>query len=371
MKTYIKIPFILIVLASMFTACEPVTPEDDPSSQHCANYFPNVPIVGGGVSNYKSYRNNHYKFSITADGTVLDIKVEFKGTNGRIYLLNSAGDYLTSSYDGVSNSLTAYEFQKSGTYFIVIASENTGDYNLQICGSLADLNPIPSDKLSFNDQVITEGGGISSYKSWRNLHYSFEVTENTSDVDFIVKSNKTNCRIYLLNSAGDYVTSSYDGTNALISPYQLNKGIYSIVVASEEGKETSFGLDIFCKKAIVKNQKLIASSKFSKKVGSLNLGGGINEYKSPLSKKFNFSVLERSHIDLVASSSGLNHRIYILNSAGDYVTSSYVGVQSSVAQYELNVGSYTAVITGDKDKNGTFDVKLHGKAGAITDLQPK
>jgi hypothetical protein len=29
------------------------------------------------------------------------------------------------------------------------------------------------------------------------------------------------------------------------------------------------------------------------------------------------------------------------------------------------------VVCGDKDKNGTFDINLHDKSGAVTDLQPK
>jgi hypothetical protein len=363
---------LALLLTMLMSSCTPEsTPNNPTPSNHCKNYFENITIVGGGIDNYNSWRNNHYKITIANDKTTISIKADFKGVNGRIYLLNSAGDYLTYSDIGTSVALEDFVVNKAGTYYIILNSEDVGTYSLDICGDVATVEVLKSTKISFDNQNMAVGGGTDSYNSWRNKHFSFEVPEDNTFIDFLVKSKVTNCRIYIINSAGDYLTYSDIGTYTKVSPFNFKKGTYYIVVNGEEDKATTFDLTVYSKAASIINAKNISSTNFSKKTGSFNPGGGVDNYSSLLSRKFTFSVSTLTHIDLIANSSGLNTRLYLLNSTGNYITYSDVGTYNRIESHKLTKGTYTVAVNGDEDKNGTFDLILHSQEGTVTDLVPK
>jgi hypothetical protein len=363
--------YLLLSLIIITTWLQSCTPEDGVLSNRCKNFYDNVPIVGGGNDNYNSYRNNRYKINIANDKSTITVKAEFKGVNGRIYLLNSAGVSVKYSGAGTSSSIEDYVIDKAGIYYIVLNSNESGTYSLDICGSVASVDVINADKKSFDNQNMVTGGGNDAYNSWRNKHFNFDVTEDDSDIDFAVKSKTTNCRMYILNSAGNSIKYSGNGLYELISPLNLKKGTYSIVVCGEEGKSTNFDLAIYSKSGVIINQGAINSTIFSKKDGTFSLAGGIDNFTSLQNRKFTFTANSTTYIDLVGNSSGLNSRIYLLNSAGNSIKYSGNSVSNSIEQFQVTSGTYTVVMCGEKDKSGTFDITLHSKDGAVTDLVPK
>ncbi len=362
---------LIFFFALLISSCKSESIPTDPALNRCKFFYDNVPIVGGGVNNYNSWRNNHYKITIANDKTTISIKAAFKGVNGRIYILNSAGNSINYTNTEISPSIDDFVIDKAGTYYVVLNAEGIGTYSLDICGSVAAAELINSSKISFDNQNMPVGGGVSIYNSWRNNHFSFEVTEDDSDVDFLVKSKVTNCRIYILNSAGNSVSYTNTGTFPEISPLNLKKGLYYIVVNGEEDKATSFDLTIYSKTGVVANTKSITSTAFSKKTGAFSPGGGVDNYNSLLSRKFTLTVAATTYIDLIANSSGLNNRIYLLNSAGNSMTNTNSGVVTEIIAYKIDKGTYTVVVNGDKDKNGIFDLTLHSQEGTVSDLVPK
>jgi hypothetical protein len=364
-----QVLFVLLALTIFLQFCSP----DDSAtpSGRCKNYFDNVPIVGGGNDNYNSFRNNRYKIAIATDKSTITVKAEFKGVSGRIYILNSAGNSIKYSSVGISESITDYIIDKAGTYYVTLNSNEPGTYSLDICGNVSNVETISATKKSFDNQNMLVGGGQDSYNSWRNKHFTFEITEDDSYVDFTTKSKTTNCRMYILNSAGNSIKYSGVGIYEGISPLNLNKGIYSVVVCGEESKATTFDLAIYAKSGVVTNANNVNSTSFTKKTGLFSPGGGIDSYTSLTNPKFTFTVNAPTQIDVIANSAGLNCRIYLLNSAGNSIKYSSVGISTTIEQLQLASGTYTVVMCGDKDKNGSFDVILHSKEGTVSDLVAK
>jgi hypothetical protein len=370
MKTLKKqILFMLLALTIFLQSC---TPDDSATPfGRCKNYFDNVPIVGGGTVNFNSFRNNRYKVNIPSDKSTITIKAEFKGTNGRIYILNSAGNSIKNSDANISVSITDYLLDKAGTYYVVLNTNEPSTYSLDICGDVSTVETISASKKSFDTQSMLTGGGTVAYNSWRNKHFTFEITEDDSYVDFTTKSKTTNCRMYILNSAGTSIRNSDVGTYEAISPLNLNKGIYSVVVCGEESKATNFDLAIYSKSGVVTNANNVNSTSFTKKTGQFSPGGGTTAFTSLTNPKFTFTVNTPTRIDVIANSAGLNCRIYLLNSAGNSISNSDVGISTNIEQLQLASGTYTVVMCGEKDKNGSFDVVLHSKEGTVSDLVPK
>jgi hypothetical protein len=218
---------------------------------------------------------------------------------------------------------------------------------------------------------VSIGGGVDAYNSWRNKRFTFEIKEDDSDIDFVFKSKTTNCRMYVLNSAGNSIKYSDVGLYEGISPLNLKKGIYSLVVCAEEGKSNNFDLSIYSKSSVIVNASNINSSNFSKKNGVFNLAGGVDNFNSLTNPKFTFTANSTTYIDLVGNSSGLNSRIYLLNSAGNSIKYSGNSISNSIEQYQITSGTYTVVMCGEKDKNGSFDIILHSKDGVVSDLVAK
>lgn len=358
----------LLVVTTLFQSC---TPEDTILSNRCKNFYDNVAIVGGGTDNFNSYRNNHYKITIANDKATITLKAEFKGTNGRIYILNSAGNSVKYSGNGTSVAIEDFVVDKAGTYYVVLNSKEPGTYSLDICGGVTSSSVITADKKSFDNQNMTVGGGQDAYNSWRNKRFNFDVTEDDVDIDFVMKSKTTNCRIYILNSAGNSIKYSGLGVNEEITPLNLKKGTYAAVVCGEENKSTNFDLSIYAKSGVVTNSNTVNSTSYVKKTGSISQAGGIDSYTSLQNPKFTFTVNTPTYIDVITNSAGLNCRTYLLNSAGNSLKYSGSGVFNSIEQFQINSGTYTAVVCGEKDKNGTFDVILHSKEGTVTDLVAK
>ena len=368
LKKYLMLSLITVV--AFIQSCAPIA-NNIVSSNRCDNFYDNVPIVGGGIDNYNSYRNNRYKINIANDKSTITVKAEFKGVSGRIYLLNSAGSYVVYSSAALSPSIEDFVVDKAGIYYVVLNSNEPGTYSLDICGGVSSVEVINADKKSFDSQNMVTGGGNDAYNSWRNKRFTFDVTEDNSNIDFVMKSKATNCRMYILNSAGNYISYSGNGVYEQISPLNLKKGTYNIVVCGEYGKTTNFDLAIYSKSGVVINPSNVNSTTFSKKYGSFSLAGGVDAYNSLQNRKFSFTVNSTTYIDLIGNSYGLNCRMYLLNSAGNYTNYGANGVYSSIEQLQVISGTYTVVMCGDKDKNGTFDVILYSKEGAVTDLVAK
>lgn len=348
----------------------------EPNSQlpddHCANYFENVPIIGGGINNFNSFRNNHYKIVIPKDNSTISISVKITGANGKIYLLDDAGNYLTYSSEGTNVAIDKFKIRNEGNYIIVINSENQGIYSLDICGDVLSAEPLIADVINFNAGNWNPAGGINHYNSWRNKHFSIDVKEDNSYIDFIAKSQGLSCKIYILNSAGEYITYSSEGTDVQIIAFKIvYKGTYSIVICGEDDNIGTFDLSMVSKSGVIQNAKKINSTNFNPHSGAWNPGGGMNNYISPKNDKYFFTVSKTTHIDLVAKAAGANAKIYILNSANDYITYSSEGLQPTITQYKITPGDYSAVLTTGENKSGTYNLIIYSKEGTISDLIPK
>lgn len=102
MKTLkLLFPSLFVISLLMFNSCEldPLNPSSNPN--HCKDYFENQDIIGVGLNDYKSYRNNHYELIINKAKAIISLRSIFQMTNGRIYILNSAGNYINYSSPGI------------------------------------------------------------------------------------------------------------------------------------------------------------------------------------------------------------------------------------------------------------------------------
>jgi hypothetical protein len=365
MKSFIQLSLLILIFGFTFQSCE-IIPEDS-SNGHCPNYFENIDIIGGGSNQYNSYRNNHYEMNVNTDNTIITLSCIFNGTNGRMYILNSAGDYIQYSSEGQQVDITSYNISKSGKYYIIICAEQAGTYDLDACGSIALIRQ-NNETSALNQQKTPDGGGINTYNSWRNIHYAFEVKNNSTYIDFLVNSKSGNTRIYILNSAGNYIQYSSEGTRPNIVGYELPKGKYQLIVCNEVDKPNNFDLSMYFLQGSVSPLTFMPSTSYSAKMSSFT-GDGINEYNSPKNKKYRLVVNELTHIDCLLKTSGLNGRLYILNSAGNYIQYSNEGVNTGIISYEIPKGIYTIVVCGEKGKSGKFDIGIVSKSGSISDLQ--
>lgn len=244
---------------------------------------------------------------------------------------------------------------------------------MEICGDVDKVSRIDNFKFNFSNEVLISAGGIDAKNSWRNKHYTFTVNQDNSIVDFVVNSRDINCRLYILNSVGDYINYSSLGRTLeeIIAFEFVKKGIYTVVVCGEEDKAGGFDLSFYSKVGILSDIRILNSTNFNPHCGIWKPGGGIDNELSPLNDKFSFTIKDRTFIDVISNAAGTNSRIFILNSANKYITYSSIGVNPKVVEYNLLPGSYSLVLTAPENTSGTYCVTIHSKEGSITDLIPK
>lgn len=373
-KTNFKIYIILAATLLVTTfACDPIHVSPFPGV-NCIAFYEDVPIVGGGDYEYNSYRNNHYKIVVPNDNSLVSIAADFTGTEGRIYILNDAGEILTNSYLTDYATIENYEINFSGIYYVVITSDNPGTYTLDICGDITSSLPINADLFTFNAQSWNPAGGDYQKNSWRNQHFKIETTEDNTFIDIIAHSQGLNCRIYLTNSAGGALTNSYLDQHVLINAYKIeNKGVCYVTICGEDDKSGTFDLSIVSKSGTLINVEKINSTNFNKHPGGWNPGGGIYNYESPLNDKYAFTVSNHCFVDIIAKSAGANCKLYLLNSAGNPVSGgiSYTAIYADLVAVELVPGNYKVVVCADDGDSGTYDLYFYSKSGAVTDLTPQ
>jgi hypothetical protein len=374
MNKILIITTLFIASLLLFIASCKKDPLNPTSNQnHCKDFYGNQSIIGSGTDEYKSFRNNHYELIISKPNSIVTFKSVFTGTIGRIYVLNSAGNYIKYSNSGVDAIIENYEFTIPGKYYVVICSEKNGNYDLELCGDLEKINRIDNFLFSITNQILNSGGGIDADKSRRNKHYTFTVNEDNAFVDFVVNSKNINCRIYIQNSAGTYIKYSSTGrVLEQITAFEfLNRGNYTIVVCGEEDKKGSFDLSFFAKNGVLTDIQVSNNTSYTTHCGDWNPGGGIDSYLSPLNDKYSFTIINRAYVDIIANVSGSDSRLYLLNSANNYIKYSSVGLNPKITEYDLLPGTYTLVMNAEVNKSGNYCVSIYGKEGSITDLTPK
>jgi hypothetical protein len=372
-KEILKFNIFLLVFFLLVYSC--TTKDDSPiPGINCDFKFYNVVIEGGGFNNCNSYRNHHYQIEIASNNSIISILADFSGIDGKIHLLNSALNSIAYSGVSVEVKIENFEIENSGTYFIVISTDidDEGSYSLYICGNVASAIRIQSDEDSFNDQEWSPGGGFNSCNSWRNKHYSVEILEDNTFIDIVIKSEGTNAKIYLLNSAGNVVTYSGVSTNEQIIGFNVeNSGTYILSANTEDNYTGTFDLSIFSKSNSFGNVVKVNSTNFSPKTGGWNPGGGFNDFNSPDNDRYTFEVTENTHIDLVGKSQGANCRIYLVDSGGNPIT--YTGIDTYVVinGCEISQGIYTVAINTGVSDNGTYELYLYSREGSVTELIPE
>lgn len=365
-----------IFVIAFFLLINSCTTNDDPPVPgiNCDFKFYNVALTGGGgYNNINTNRNHHYQIEIVGNNSIISVFANFAGITGKIYLLNSA--YNSVSYSGTSTEakIENLQIENGGIYYIIIATDidDEGTYSLDICGDVFSAERIQTVEDSFNDQEWSPGGGFYSPYSWRNQHYSFDILEDNCFIDMIVRSEGTNVRIYLLNSAGNTVSYSGVSTNEQILGYNIeNSGTYMISANTDENHTGSFDLSIFSRAGFIDNVIKINSTDFSPKTGAWNPGGGIYNYNSPDNDRYTFEVLENTHIDIIGKSQGANCRIYLLDSGGNSITYTGIDTYVEINSREISQGTYTISINADESDNGTYELFLYGKEGSVTELIP-
>lgn len=375
MKTLIKFLFLFLFLYSCEIEDDSMTP--NPLGDFA---FENIAIgPGGDYYNADSWRNHIYEMDINQDNAIISINATFADINGRIMILDSARNPESSSGNPATQvRLESVELDNMGKYFIVVAIEEDqeGSYTLIVNGEqVNEIFRVPAQIEGATGQEWTEAGGYYEPDSYRNVHFSFDVLEDDQFVDVVLKSQGTNSRLYILNSArGTDASSGNPATYSALTHEFEQAGSYSIVVCSEENSSGTFDLSIFSRENIIANFQKIESTTDCQN-GSWIDGGGFYEPLSPNNKRFTFSVLEPTYIDVTCASTGTNNRISILDSAGNQFSSSgNPSVNTLIAEEEFNlseVGEYTIAVMTEESNSGNFELCITSRNGTITGLTPE
>jgi len=210
---------------------------------------------GGGFDSPNSWRNQHYSFNVLEDNCFIDMIARSEGTNVKMYFLNSAGNTVTYSGVSTNEQILGYNIENSGTYMISANTDDnhTGTFDLSIfsrSGFIDNLVKINSTDFSPKNGAWNPGGGIDNYNSPDNDRYTFEVLENTH-IDIIGKSQGANCRIYLLDSGGNYLTYSGIDTYVEIKCREITVGTYTISINAAESDNGTYELFLYGKEGSV------------------------------------------------------------------------------------------------------------------------
>ncbi|MCW2286887.1 hypothetical protein M2323_004705, partial [Rhodoblastus acidophilus] len=186
--------------------------------------------------------NDYYQFTLSALSNVTLKLSGLANANGYLYLLNSSGGQITSTYYGYTNgALTAN--LAAGTYYINV--NDTYDTAYTLSASATALPNAAGATLATATSVGALGATAIVKSDWIGSaastdYYAFSVSASTLVSLKLATANGVNGTIYLLNSSGGQIASSYYGAGGLTSIVStLAAGTYYAEVASSSDSSYS------------------------------------------------------------------------------------------------------------------------------------
>ena len=318
----------------------------------CKRYQPATvtPIPGGfqivdswissGGRNRESFRNQHFVFNVV-DGGDVTFKVA-SNVSEYLYVIDSLGIVVAET------SLNSFFVNLApGEYTLVAATYNTGEassYVMSILGSVEFAGKVESQRVT---KVGTwESSGGRSRSSFRNIHYDFDVA-NDSYMDITIQTSVSEY-LYLVDPLG-FVVAEGSG-NRIVSP--VSPGTYRLVVATYDPAQSAnfvVALTGQFENTVEKTSKRVEV------IGSWISSGGRNR-NSSANPRYAFDVFESSLVDITVESSVSNY-LYLVDSLNNVVVETSedrLTAQVAPGQYQLVAATYS---TGQASN---FRLKFYG-----------
>ncbi|MCZ8222703.1 MAG: S8 family serine peptidase [Microcystis sp. LE19-84.1B] len=214
--------------------------------------------IGATPTSYSDFvgstdTNDYYRFSL---GTSSDFSLNLTGlsADADVSLLDSNGSEITSSTNGSTISESIIRQLNAGTYFVLVYPySGSTNYDLSLAATVGI--PDNAGNTSATARDITIGATPTSYSDFvgstdTNDYYRFSLG-NSSDFSLNLTGLSADADVSLLDSNGNEITSSTNGSNISESiTGQLNAGTYYVRVYPYSGS-TNYNLTLSATTATV------------------------------------------------------------------------------------------------------------------------
>lgn len=194
---------------------------------------------GGGLGHPHSFRNHRYTVEVTEQNSMLDIILESTGADGAIWVYNPLGQEIDKTW-GDRDLFIVAEAPRKGTYTIIVGTQQrnvlNASYQLNVNGQVANLSRI-SSQVACADGNIPQGAGLGQPNSTKNDIYTFQVTENNSSIDLIVRSPAYDLAVWVYNPLGQEIGRTWGDRDLFIVEGDLKAGTYKIVCGTQQENE--------------------------------------------------------------------------------------------------------------------------------------
>ena len=312
-----------------------------------------------GGRNKDSFRNPHYLFDLAQDGDV-SFNITSNSQN-YIYLLDNLGTIVAEI-----NNTTLTQTLTAGTYTVVAATYNgnvSENYTLQILGGVSNIRKIDSQYLTrSNTWTLSAGRNTSSY---RNHHYTFDVTQDTY-ID-IMLTTSVGTALYLLDSH-DVTVGTSESTGGLAQIHTaLKPDTYRLVAGTYTAGATMIDYTVEMYGQFSNFTQI--SSNHTVLQGSWISSGGRNT-KSFRNDHYLVEVLQDTYLDIDLITS-VGTAMYLVNDQGVTVGAyestggaAQIGVNATPGIYEIVVGTYTP------GSNANYNLDLFGHFNSVNKIVP-
>lgn len=316
---------------------------------------------GAGLSYPQSFRNHHYTFTLKADNATLDIAMESTDTELAFWLFNPLGQQINRNW-GQRTLGTKLENLSAGDYHLIIGTAQRGEsgsYDLSVVGNISELKRVNSQDLTAAAAWDTNGGGLSNPQSYRNHHYTVEVTENNSAIDLILESNDTDVALWVYNLLGEQQARTWGSrSNYLVEA--ANAGTYTIIAGSNNRDVLDADYDLYVNGQIKNLQRIASQDIFVE--GNITNGGGLSTPNSPQNAVYTFEVSDNNtSVDIIVESSDFNPAFWLYNPLGERIDRRWGG-RRIYSVSEVSKGTYTLICgTTNIGESGKYNVSVVGE----------
>lgn len=317
--------------------------------------------LGAGNDAPGSFRNFRYTFTINKDNGNLDITLESKDTDVSLWLYNPLGQLIHQVWGGRVRSVQSTNL-KQGQYVVIAGTYvrgEKGSFSLTVKGTDSNLNLVNSETRIFTEEWKTNGGGNDASISYRNHHYTLDVTEDNSVLDVNLESANTDVSLWIFNPLGQRVGQVWGGrTRYMVA--DASKGRY-LIVAGTNGRGVRNGSYTVNFNGQFTNLQRVASQDIST-TGSIVSGGGNNDASSPKHDVYTLDVTDdNGSLDIVMESADFDGTFWLFNPLGQFVGQRW-GSRSLTMITSTVKGKYTLVCgTNNIGSAGRYNLSVVGK----------
>lgn len=307
-------------------------------------------------------RNKFYTFDVSTNNQPVSLTLTSSDINVGVSLYDPQGTRILDR--GTGRTVILDKIVNAGTYSVMIYTSqryDVGSFRLVGSGLSSNFTLQPNSRVQSADVSFGSeggGGGISNRPPFspRNHYYTFEVTEDNSNVEINVVSGNVSMWLNLSNSIGAevaYTAGTQPAGIPRILLMKLNKGTYGLYVGTGTRDATGkYTLEIFGKVQNLKQtvyNSAIQSDSYVGKNGSITYTLNVTE--------------DNSVIDVTLRSPDIVGNIDLFDPKGtrlDYVTAatSYVYLVEKV-----NKGTHKIVVTPGIGTSGVgkYTLSVYGK----------